>query len=153
MGVILSFKKVTSERLAGLVAAGAQAQEDLWNIERAKGDPEGYLDKSWDGLRYLLEAARSGVDLFFGGELIDDEYYAWPVDLVQTTAEQLRATPFAALAAHYDPGAMDEANVYPGIWTRDGDQALDYLRYHYEILVAFFADAAKTGSAAVMHFG
>ncbi|MCP2299150.1 protein of unknown function (DUF1877) [Nocardia amikacinitolerans] len=153
MGVILSFTKVTAERLGELVAARAEAGDEVWDIERAKGDPSGYLDKSWDGLRYLLEAAESRVNLFYDGDLIVDEYYAWSPDLVRSTAERLRATPFTALAAHYDPAAMDGANIYPGIWTRDGDEGLGYLRYHYDVLVTFFRDAAKTGSAAIMHFG
>ncbi|WP_067844976.1 YfbM family protein [Nocardia lijiangensis] len=154
MGVILSFTKVTSERLSHLIAAGPQAQEELWQLERADDDPSGYLDKAWDGLRYLLEEAETGVDLCDSGVPLDsEEYYGWPADLVGSTAERLRDTPFTALAAHYDPAAMDAANVYPGIWTRDGDAALGYLRIHYATLAAFFADAAKSGSAAVMHFG
>ncbi|WP_431956248.1 YfbM family protein [Nocardia lijiangensis] len=153
MGVILSFTKVTSEQLSHLIAAGPQAQDELWQLERADGDPSGYLDKAWDGLRYLLEAAETGVDLWDGVLLDGEEYYGWPADLVGSTAERLRDTPFTVLAAHYDSAAMDAANIYPGIWAREGDEALGYLHIHYATLAAFFADAAKSGSAAVMHFG
>ncbi|MEV0034296.1 YfbM family protein [Nocardia sp. NPDC050793] len=155
MGVILSFTKVTSERLSRLVAASPRAQEDLWQLERAKGDPDGYLDKAWDGLRYLLDAAGTGVNLCDNSLPLDEdeEYYGWPAELVGETAERLRATPFTALATHYDPAAMDEANIYPRIWVRDGDAGLGYLQFHYATLAAFFADAAESGSAAVMHFG
>ncbi|WP_435591274.1 YfbM family protein [Nocardia sp. bgisy118] len=155
MGVILSFTKVTSEQLSCLIVASPQAQEELSQLERTDGDPSGYLDKAWDGLRYLLEAAGTGVDLCDDSLPLDEdeEYYGWPAELVGRTAERLRATPFTALAAHYDPAAMDEANIYPRIWTRDGDAGLGYLQFHYATLAAFFADAAKSGSAAVMHFG
>ncbi|WP_280342000.1 YfbM family protein [Nocardia abscessus] len=153
MGVILSFRKVTGEQLERLTAAGTQAHELLWELEDADGDPSGYLDKSWDGLRYLLESAEVGVDLFYDGDLLDDDYYAWPVDLVRATAQRLKATPFDRLAVHYDGTAMDTADIYPRIWVRDGAEGLGYLRYHYGVLVAFFDNAARSGAAAVMHFG
>lgn len=152
MGVVLSFIKVTGEQLDRLAKAGAETEE-LWDLETADGDPSGYLDKSWDGLRYLLEAAEAEVDLFFDGSLFGDEYYGWPADLVRVTAQRLKAKPFDLLAAHYDGTAMDDADVYPRIWSRDGDEGLDYLRYHYDVLVAFFDNAARSGAAAVMHFG
>ncbi|MEV0299043.1 YfbM family protein [Nocardia sp. NPDC050710] len=152
MGVILSFTKITGEQLDQLSAAGAEAHELLWELE-PDVDSTGYLDKSWDGLRYLLDSAEVGVDLFFDGDLIDDEYYGWPVDRVRATAQRLVATPFDRLAAHYDPAAMDGADIYPRIWTRDGDEGLNYLRYHYGVLVTFFDNAARSGAAAVMHFG
>ncbi|WP_067476078.1 YfbM family protein [Nocardia amamiensis] len=152
MGVILSFMKVTGEQLDRFTTAGVE-EEELWDLESADGDPSGYLDKSWDGLRYLLEAAEVELDLFFEGNLLDDEHYGWPVDLVRATAQKLKATPFDRLAAYYDGTAMDNADVYPRIWSRDGDEGLNYLRYHYDVLVAFFDNAARSGAAAVMHFG
>ncbi|MFE7740798.1 YfbM family protein [Nocardia sp. NPDC057455] len=150
MGVILSFTKVTGEQLGRLAAGSA---DELWALESADGDPSGYLDKSWDGLRYLFESAEVGIDLFYDGDLLDDEYYGWPADLVRATAQRLKAAPFDRLAAHYDGAAMDAADIYPRIWSRDGEEGLHYLRYHYDALVAFFDNAARCGAAAVMHFG
>lgn len=155
MGVILSFTAVRPGRLARLRAARA-AGEAEWEreLEAIGGGPDGYLDKSWDGLRYLLTAADAGIDLLFDADLLDDEqYFAWPADRARDTAARLAALPFAALADHYDPAALTHAGVYPGIWSRDGDEGLRYLEHHYGVLTRFFRTAARTHSAAVMHFG
>ena len=72
---------------------------------------------------------------------------------VQQAAEQLRGMPFDQLARHFDPQRMTEQDVYPSvIWKRDED-ALSYLRLHYEKLVRFFDAAATSGSGAIMSLG
>ncbi|MGV9822969.1 YfbM family protein [Nocardia xishanensis] len=154
MGLVMSFTKVTSEQFNQVLDAGPRADEVLAMIDRSEDDPCGYLDKSWDALRYLLEEASTGVDLFQDGDIVEgQEFSAWSAEVVRSTSERLNETPFDALAAHYHPEAMDDANIYPNIWIRDGDDGLSYLRDYYVVLVKFFDDAAKSNCAALMHFG
>ncbi|MBL1077376.1 YfbM family protein [Nocardia sp. 2] len=156
MGMYLSFTRVSPEELQevlGLQRDPQQQNDFLMSLDRA-GEPGGDLDKAWDGLRYLLEAAGTDIDLLYG---IDDDYaegtpIPWPLVLVSSTAAKLRAISFEQLAAHYDPDRMEEADVYPGIWT-DTDFAFDYVREAYESLVEFFEFATARGSGAVSYLG
>ncbi|MEV6561830.1 YfbM family protein [Nocardia sp. NPDC051756] len=156
MGMVVSFTRVTSAELARIKAAPHDATDIIDARERTRKEPSGYIDKAWGGLEYLFEHARIGVDLFADGELIDEDrmLYAWTAGLVSATAEQLRATPFTELAEHFDAEDMDDSDVYPTIWVRDGDDlGLGYLRLHYTELTRFFEYAAKSRSAAIMTFG
>lgn len=153
MGMVVSFTRVTDVEMGKVVADPGV----LWDLVEERGEePDGYIDKAWGGLEYLFERARVGVDLFFDGDLLEGEaaVYTWTPELVRSTAEVLRGTPFEVLAAHFDAEDMDDSEVYPTVWVRDGDElGLDYLRGNYENLVEFFEFAAKQGSGAVMSFG
>ncbi len=46
---------------------------------------------------------------------------------------------------------MNADGIYPAIW--DGDDALDYLRVNYAILVTFFGAAAAAGDAVILWLG
>ncbi|MFC8044961.1 DUF1877 family protein [Nocardia sp. NPDC057353] len=154
MGIIMSFTRVRPEQVAELGFAGADEVGELPYAMRNPG-PSGYLDKAWSGLDYLLRAAETGIELTDAGNSLADEAYAvWPEELVRDTDERLRALPFDALAAHYDPAALDRAAIYPNIWLRDGGaEGRHYLNHHYAGLREFFRHAAKYRSAAVAHLG
>ncbi|UGT60761.1 YfbM family protein [Nocardia asteroides] len=154
MGIIMSFVRVRPDQVEELGFAGADEVGELVFAAENPG-PSGYLDKAWSGLAYLLRAAESGVELTdAGNSLADENYSVWPVELVRATDERLRALPFDALAAHYDPALFDRAEIYPNIWLRDGGaEGLHYLNHHYGGLSEFFRHAAKYRSAAVAHLG
>ncbi|WP_024800912.1 YfbM family protein [Nocardia sp. BMG51109] len=153
MGMVMSFSRVTPAELNRIDANPENVHEFLWSLDR-DGEPDGYLDKAWDGLRYLFEAAHLGLDLYMEGESIgsDGTLSAWDADLVHRAADLLRSTPFERLARCFDPGRMTAQNVYPNIWY-EGAEALDYLRVNYDNLVRFFEFAAAGGSGAIMSFG
>lgn len=136
----MSFNRVSEAQLAQIAADPDRYQEVIDDPDST--EPDGYLDKAWSGLQELFMS--SGTLLFLtGGELIDgsEDLFYWSPALVQRTAEKLRNTPFATLAAHYE-AAPDDA-----------DDELDYLHQHYDVLVKFFDSAATAGSAAVMSMG
>jgi hypothetical protein len=155
MGVTLGFTRVTPEDLEKAIDDPEQAEEILERVasEDRAGEPDGYLDKAWGGLQFLLDAAKVPVDLRMDGEFIDDEAYlsAWDAYVVAETARHLRAISFEDLARHFDPVRMTEQDIYPAIWERD--DALGYLKAHYAGLVEFFEAAAAAGAAAISHFG
>lgn len=159
MGIAMSLYRVTPEELS-LAEEDSESVGDLIDeaYERAEkdGSPDGYLDKAWAGLDYLLRAARVPVGLDDAIIYLDDEgqLLAWNARTVARMAQLLRSTPFDDLARHYDPVAMTEQDVYPGIiWAREGDEALDWLRDAYTTLVAFFDDAASRKCAVINHLG
>lgn len=153
MGMAMSFSRVTPAELARIESDPESMREFPWEPARA-GEPDGYLDKAWDGLRYLFEVADLGIDLFQDGRSVssDGTLNLWDADLVRQTAKVLRGTTFDRLAHHFDPEQMTAQNVYPNIW-QEGDEALDYLRVNYGHLVRFFDFAAADGSGALMSFG
>ncbi|RDI47143.1 YfbM family protein [Nocardia mexicana] len=153
MGMVMSFSRVTPAELDRIGANPENVHEFLWELDR-DGEPDGYIDKAWDGLRYLFECAHLEIDLFLDGESIgsDGTLSAWDAVLVHETADVLRNTPFEQLARHFDAEQMTAQEVYPSIW-HDGDDALDYLRTNYLHLRRFFEFAAAGGSGAVMSFG
>ncbi|WP_109526150.1 MULTISPECIES: YfbM family protein [Nocardia] len=156
MGMVVSFTAVTEAQLARLVAEPESAWELLHESDSGECELSGYIDKAWAGLDYLFTRAGVGIDLFFDGEALgaDGELFAWSPSLVSATAVTLKSTPFATLAAHFDAVDMDERDIYPPVWKRDGDEiGLGYLGENYKELVMFFVHAAKSGSGAVMSFG
>ena len=103
-------------------------------------------DKAWAGLRYLLAKADTPIDVISGGEPITDDTWGYDsprlltVDEVSAASRFLDATPFAALAQHFDPRELASAKVEPEIW--DQDWALSYLEDFYARLVWLFHAAA-----------
>ncbi|MFB7877514.1 DUF1877 family protein [Nocardia sp. NPDC056064] len=88
-----------------------------------------------------------------GRPLPDDNYFAWHPDDVAAAAKALTRFPFDELALFFDPVTMDGAGIYPAIWARDGQDALNYLRHHYVALEQVFRHAAEHGSGLLQHFG
>ncbi|UGT48165.1 DUF1877 family protein [Nocardia asteroides] len=155
MGAVMSFTKVGPADLERLTQDREWAERFVEQAHTPDTEPTGYLDKSWAGLRYLFEAARTGVDLFFTGRPLDIEtkgYSTWTPEDVSYTAELLRALPFEKLADHYDPQRMDDTLVYPHVWVRDGDDGLRTLNYHYAQLVRVFDFADRHGSGFIQSF-
>jgi hypothetical protein len=152
MGMVLGFRRVTPEELTRALE-DPELAEELMEREILPGEPDGYLDKSWDGLQFLFDQAEVSVDLRMDGEALDEEAHlaGWDVHLVAWAAQQLSATPFEHLARHFDPARMTADDRYPRIWNR-GD-ALSYLEAHYEGLVEFLTDVAAAGFAAIRYFG
>lgn len=151
MGPVLAFHRI-SEADAARITADAEAAFELVEAIDNTGEPVGDIDKSWDGLRYLLAAAKVDVDLLrdldpWAG---DGEPRLWTPDEVSTAAHTLAATPFTALAEHFAPDDMDDNDVYPDIW--DTDFCHEYLREHYEGLVEFLMFASAKNSPVLSRF-
>ncbi len=102
----------------------------------------------------MLNADGAPVDVVGGGAPISDQdlgygpaRYLNP-DEVGLAARYLTATPWEQLAGHFDPAQMTAGGVYPAIW--NDDDALDYLRDNYTVLVQFFSAAAAAGDTVIL---
>ena len=57
------------------------------------------------------------------------------------------------MRARYDAAAFEKADIYPEIWGREDDNAIDYLIDNYIELIAYYDKAAKAGDAMLFWLG
>jgi len=164
MGMATFFTPVGAEMLAQLREDPESVEEFLYPDD-GEGEPEGSIDidKAWDGMHFLLtRIAADGrpalADAVLGGEPIGPELDFGPArvlgpDQVKQIAQELSTVTPDMLAAAYDPAAMSAAEVYPDIWERDGQDALDYVTDFLPDLQAFYAEAAQRGDAVILCIG
>ena len=132
-----------------------------WSAKRKSdvGDTEIDLDKAWHGIHYLLTGSAESTGtlaskVIMGGEDIGPDQGYGPAQLlnpdeVKAVARLLEETTPEQLRQRYKPKEMTRAGVYPDIWDRDGNEALDYLLEYYRKLVAFYKHAAEREQAVV----
>ena len=117
----------------------------------------------WHGIQFLLSRHRPDtpaarwLDL---GRPIHTGDDSLPADRLITSADvatlesALRDVAPDDLAAHYDAGAMDAANVYPGTWQAWEEEfdPLGQVLEHYFFLQQFVAQCAQAQAALLLHF-
>ncbi|WP_431902017.1 YfbM family protein [Amycolatopsis thermoflava] len=152
MGMTLGYVEVTPERLDGVMGDSEQAEELYDELSDDETVRDAFIEKAWDGIQYLLDAAGVDVDLRMDGDPIEhdgDEFNGFPPETVKSIAESLNAAPFERLAEHYDPADMMAREIYPRIWDTHSDEELEYLSVNYATLREFFDAVARTGNAAL----
>jgi hypothetical protein len=120
---------------------------------RESGD-EGDVDKTWQAIHSLLTGTAEPIDgllgfLITGGTTIEgtDVGYGPPRSFtsaqVTSIVSELGALDRDALHRRYRPKEMDDHDVYPQIWARDGDEGFDYIWQHFEDLRSLLAEAHR----------
>lgn len=89
-----------------------------------------------------------------GGEGFGDEWDYGPVRFllpaqVRAVSEALAGLDAEELTRRFDPADMDAQGIYPRFWSRDGEDALDYLLEEYGRLADFYRQAASRGDAVL----
>jgi len=161
MGMVACFVPVSEETLAQL-RSDEDAIEEFLYPDDGEREPENYvdLDKAWHGIHYLLTGEADGGDpplslAVFGGEEFGPEVGYGPARFltaaqVAQISHALEAVTVDSLSAKFNPSDMGRKQIYPDeIWTRDGQEALQYLLHYYPQLVAFYRGAAGRGEAAI----
>lgn len=130
-------------------------------VRSAAKDERRYdIDKSWDGIIYLLTGQNSSsghplAKLFFSEQLIDKDqdlgtgpaHYLLPAQ-VQELHAALGGIQPGALKERFDAAAMTAAGVYPGnAWQEEGTD--DYLAEYFELVQEVLATAAARGEALI----
>ena len=129
---------------------------------RASGD-ETDVDKAWQAIHFLLTGSAEPVDevlgfMMAGGvELKGTDVGHGPPrafgrEEVSTLASALRPFDRRALHSRYQPEEMDAADVYPQIWTRDGEEGFDYIWEHFEHLRTFLQETKERGEGLLVFF-
>jgi len=117
------------------------------------------IDKSWDGIIFLLTGKNSSdaseplSRLMFSNQLIDETqdlgtgpaHYLTPAE-VKDLYDQIKHIVPASLKQNFDAAAMKILGVYPNnVW--DEPEVDDYLTEYFETVQEVFATAAKKGEA------
>lgn len=119
------------------------------------------IDKSWDGIIYLLTGKNSSDNaeplsrLMFSNQLIDEHqdlgtgpaHFLKPEEVRELHAQINNIVPHS-LKAKFDAAAMKELGVYPNnVW--DEEEVDDYLIEYFETVQEIFALAAEQGEAII----
>ena len=164
MGMCAFFSPLPASSLDAL-RDDPDAADAFLNPDDPDGEPAGSfdLDKAWHGLHYLFTgtawdlAPPLGLAIL-GGRVLGDEdddtvaRLLEPAEVAQVAAALEALTP-ATLSARYDPADMDAKEIYPQIWSRDGDDGLDYLLHYFAPLKQGYAEAARRGDAMLLTLG
>jgi hypothetical protein len=175
MSMIGNLRRLRDADLARLLTSpeliGDYLHGDPPELEEAEEDAQGFgpyadidIDKAWHGLHFLLTGDAWGGS-FPWSFLIDGGTQVGDVDVgygpargfrsseVKQIADALNSVDPAALAGRFDPEKMARAEVYPGIWDREEDEAenLQYLMNAFEAVRDFITGAAEVDEALLIH--
>ena len=160
MGMTACLLRVTPAELDAY-RADSMLLEERVNSAGANEDPAFYdIDKSWDGIIYLLTGSNSSDSnqplsrLFFSGQLVDAQqnlgtgpaHYLMPEEVV-VLHNAISGTEPTLLKAKFNAHLMKEIGVYPNVW--DHAETADYLVEYFETVQEIFAAAASRGEAVI----
>ena len=158
MSMIGNFRRLPQTELDELLAQ----PDNLAAFLYGQAAPENYLDvdKTWHAVHYLLngETWEGKFPLsaaVMGGENLGDEdmgygpaRYLTP-DAVAAVDAALAEIPPDALLAGYEPGRLNDAEIYPQVW-RDDEDDRQYIASNYRALLDFYRAAAAAGDAVIV---
>lgn len=163
MGMIAYLLRVSPAELDAYCRNSNLLQERVNSTDIVK-DPAFYdVDKSWDGIIFLLTGSNSSDAtqflscIFFSERLIDEQqdlgtgpaHYLLP-DEVAEVHQVIAGIAPQALKERFDPVAMKAVGVYPNnVW--DEAEVDDYLAEYFETVREAFA-AAVAGKEAIITF-
>ena len=115
------------------------------------------LDKAWNGIHWLLALDQGQTNapeskLIYGGTEIGQDVgygpgrYLTPAE-VRAAAGGLAKISRDVLVKRYNPREMDDAGVYPSMWSDEPQEGLRWLLESYDRLAPFVQDAASKGNA------
>lgn len=129
---------------------------------REEGDCCG-LDKAWQAIHYILTDTIEPFDgplgfIVSGGRPVEGTDVGYGPPSAFTSAQ---VPPIVSVLAKFDRGTfharykpkeMDEADVYPQIWERDGEEGFTYIWDSFESLRAFLAEAQRRGQGFLIYY-
>lgn len=158
MGMTCNLLRVSTAELEAYQHNSALLSERLGT---SASDPAYYdIDKSWDGIIYLLTGSNSSdtnqflSKIIFSGQLIDPEQdlgtgpaHFLTQQQVHDIHEQIKHLVPSELKAKFNASAMKEQGVYPNVW--EHEDAADYLTEYFETIQEIFALASAHGEAVI----
>ena len=130
-------------------------------LTNASPDCRVSLEKAWHGLHYLLTGEVWGGDgplafLLAGGENLGDDESPLRWFTPEETAQIHRALTRVSddqLWSRFDPDAMGEKDVYPGIWDEPEDDLKSEYMGYFHALKSVVAAAADAGQGLLVSIG
>jgi hypothetical protein len=156
MGMIFVGRRLTPEQL-DLLEADPSAVSELLDDEQEPLELD--LDKAWHGIHFLLtgtawSTSEGAGEAVLGGDPIGEDNGYGPArllsaDRVQLVAGQLSDLDVDTMRARFDPAALMDADIYPGIWG-EGDVFDTYLAPSLVALREFYLAAAQQSQAVLL---
>ncbi|MGG9963528.1 YfbM family protein [Ferruginibacter sp. SUN106] len=155
--------RVTKTDLEAYLKDSSLLESSIYDEETDDENPNlTDIDKSWDGILFLLTGQNVAntdhplAKVLFSGQIIDEEqdlgygpaHYLTP-EQVADLNDQLSKITTAELKQKYDPEKMEAIEVYPSIWTEEGDGAFEYLSEYFKTVQEVYSEAAKNGEAII----
>jgi hypothetical protein len=163
MSMIANYRHIAPEQLDYLLAHPDEIGDFLYEEtgDNPSRNREIDIDKAWHSIHFMLTGDPWGgapplANAVLGGTALGDEDVGYgparylTSDEVNEVAGALSAIPPTDLARRYKPDALTRADIYPNIWQREGQGALDYLLEYYDQLVGFFQEASGLGHAMLL---
>lgn len=160
MSMIGNLLRVTNVELEEYLKDSSLLEDKIYDDE-TENENLTDLDKSWDGIIFLLTGQSLGtaehklVRVLFSGQIIDEEQdlgygpaHYLTVEQVSELNTEISTITITDLKQNFDPKKMNEQEVYPTIWD-EGDDAFDYVADGFLALQDAFAKAAKNGEAII----
>lgn len=160
--MILTLLRVDDETLNNFFEDSSLLEERLYNDDAHNDKDILDLDKSWDGIVFLLTGESSLSDsenelarIFFSGNIIDgDQDLGYGPAHFHTSEEVSKIYNLISvilsetLKANYDAQKMEELEVYPSVWG-ESDEEVDYLIGYFNQLKAFYEEASNQNMAII----
>jgi hypothetical protein len=160
MAMTVNYLRVTPKELEYYLKDSSLLEERIFNhaaMDNARYD----IDKSWDGILFLLTGKTSSDTteplsrLIFSNQLIDKNqdlgtgpaHYLTQPDVADLN-EQIKVIQPSSLKQKFNATAMKELGVYPNnVW--DEAEVDDYLIEYFETIQEVFALATANGEALI----
>ncbi len=109
------------------------------------------VDKAWQAIHFLLTGNAEALNhplgfLMSGGTLVGNEdvgYGPARADKSQELSiivEAIKVFDRETLYSRYKPRKMDQQEIYPQIWVRDGEEGFNYVYENFQKLITFLKD-------------
>ncbi len=160
MGMSVTMLRLTPAELEEILNNSAALEDKIYSEDK---DNITDLDKTWDGIIYLLSGqGLEGADPdlirpIFSGQMVDEEqdlgygpaHYLTP-DQVAEINDAISEIQISEWKAKYNPTEMMELNVYPSIWD-EGDEAFEYLADEFDSMQKTYSEAAANGQGLITY--
>lgn len=159
--MIANFLRVSDSELEEY-KKDSQLLEDRIYSDEIDADPNFIeIDKSWDGIIYLLtgknveNATGELLKVIFSGQLIDEEQdlgygpaHYLKSEEVKELSRRISEIGIEELKQKFKPDEMTKLEVYPLIWD-EGETAFEYLSENFEDLKKFYSEASNSNQSII----
>jgi Domain of unknown function (DUF1877) len=158
MGMVFSAMRVSNLELEKFQKESDSFEEEFYNGEHDEITID--LDKSWDGLHFLLtentiqQSSHFLTQIFQSKDVLNvyqDMGYGPANYLDSSTVKELNSElqkiSSEDLKSKYDPDLMNDKGIYPGMWNME---AWEYFEEYFMILKNFYKTASENDEAIIM---
>jgi hypothetical protein len=148
-------------KMFGMASKSDAAPVDLTFVEGETTSID--LDKAWHGIHYCLnrtaEEAPPPMDFIVsGGRAAGKEDVGYGYARLLTSREvadihqRISQVTELDLRKNYEPEEMDKLEIYPEIWTRDGEFGFEYIADYFRRLKEFIQTSVDLNLGMAVYF-